>query len=293
MDIVIMPGHSRPEYFKVWIDLVKKANDASKLLYVFCLDTGYDPKYMDLIYTFPYECAFIEMPEADGLSLGKQSRNVLNGLIAGAQNTDELVYYIEEDVFIGVDFFRWHKEIHRKNNLFCSIGTKSNNYEYDTDGDHWHYFLTSECDYQALGNCFKKEVILDLIAPHYNDNYLKNPTGYCLRHFPESIIGRIWTEQDGLIRRILEKSDLKVAYPCVPYAFHAGFYGYNRQPEIMRKSYEEKLRLIQDICFDADKMRAVSEHMGPSYWKDSIPCDLTKTFGKLKRIEAKRIINNT
>jgi hypothetical protein len=245
---------------------------------------------MDLIYDFPYECAYIEMPEPKGLSLGKQSRNVLNGLIAAAQHTDDLVYYVEEDVFIGVDFFRWHKEIHKKNkNLFCSIGTKSNNYEYQTDDDHWHYFLTSEVDYQALGNCFKKEVILDLIAPHYNDNYLINPTGYCLKHFPHSIIGRIWTEQDGLIRRILEQSELKVAYPCVPYAFHSGFYGYNRQPEIMRKSYDEKLKLIQETCFDPVKMKQVSQHMGESYWKDSIPCDLTKTFGSLKRIEAPKI----
>ena len=129
MNLVVMPGHSRPEYFKVWIEQVKKANDAKGLFYLFCLDSGYDEKYMDLIYDFPYECAYIEMPPAKGLSLGKQSRNVLNGLIAAAQNTDELVYYVEEDIFIGVDFFRWHKEIHKRNkDIFCSIGTKSNNY---------------------------------------------------------------------------------------------------------------------------------------------------------------------
>ena len=294
MNICVMPAHSRPEYFKVWTELVQKANGASDLFYLFCLDYGYDPKYMDLIYSFPYECAYIEMPEPVGLHLGKQSRNVLNGLVAAAQNTDELVYYVEEDVFIGVDFFRWHREIHkREKNIFCSIGTRSNNYQYQTDGFTSHYFLSREVDYQALGNCFKKQVILDLIYPHFNDAYLTNPVGYCTRHFPLSIIGSRWTEQDGLIRRILELKKMPVAYPCVPFAFHSGFYGYNRQPEVMRKSYEDKLALIREVCFDKDKMKAWQQGMGPSYWMDSIPVELDLTFDKLKRVQADKIINNT
>jgi hypothetical protein len=234
------------------------------------------------------------MPKEDGLTLGKQSRNVLNGLVAAAQNADELVYYVEEDVFIGVDFFRWHKEVHkREKNIFCSIGTKSNNFKYTVDDFPSHYFISREPDYQALGNCFKKNVILDLIYPHFNDYYLSNPTAYCLRHFPLSSIGSIWTEQDGLIRRIMELKKLSVAYPCLPFAYHSGFYGYNRQPELMRKSYEEKLALIRDVCFDKVKMRLMSEHMGASYWMDSIPCELDLTFDKLKRVQVEKIINNT
>jgi hypothetical protein len=293
-DIVVMPGHSRPEYFKVWTELVQKAHGADELFYLFCLDSGYDKKYDELISEFPYECGIIRMPEQPGLALGKQSRNVLNGLVAAAQHTDELVYYVEEDVFIGVDFFRWHKEIHkREKDIFCSIGTKSNNFRYDVDGFVSHYFLTSECDYQALGSCFKKSVILDLIYPHFNDAYLNNPTAYCLRNFPLSSIGKIWTEQDGLIRRILELKKMKVAFPCLPFAFHSGFYGYNRQPEVMRKTYDEKLALTREVCFDRAKMRAWQEGMGESYWKDSIPCELDNTFQALKRVRAEIIINTT
>ena len=289
MDIVVMPGHSRPEYFKVWTELVQKAKGASDLFYLFCLDSGYDPKYMDLIYDFPYECAYIEMPEAEGLTLGKQSRNVLNGMIAAAQQTDEFVYYIEEDVFIGVDFFRWHKEVHKREKVFCSIATKSNNTQYTVDDFASHYYITQECDYQALGVCFRKEIILDLIKPHYNDSYLSNPTAYCLRHFPLASIGSIWTEQDGLIRRILEQKKMSVAYPCLPFAYHSGFYGYNRQPEVMRKTYDQKLKLIRDVCFDKVKMRLMSEHMGPSYWMDSVPCELNLTFDTLKRVNVEKI----
>ena len=290
MNYVVTPCHSRPEYLKVWIELVKKAEGASSLFYLFCLDHGFDPKYEDLIYEFPYECGITYMPEPTGLHLGKQSRNVLNGLISAAQHSDDLVYYVEEDVFIGVDFFRWHKEIHkREKDIFCSIGTKSNNYQYSVDGFTSHYFTTSEVDYQALGNCFKKEVILDYIYPHYNDNYLFNPTGYCKRNFPLSIIGSNWTEQDGLIRRIMELNKLSVAYPCLPFAYHAGFYGYNRQPQVMKKSYKEKLALIREVCFDKALMKKWQEGMGESYWKDSIPVELDLTFDSLRKMDVDKI----
>ena len=284
MDIVVTPLHTRPELFKVWTELVKKANGASDLMYLFCLDYGYDPRYEDLIYEFPFECAVIKMPQTE-YKLGKQSNNVLNGMVSAAQNTDDLVYYVEEDIFPGVDFFRWHKEIHkREKDIYCSIGTKANDTKYRLDGFYQHYYVTKEPDYQSWGSCFRKEVILKLIYPHFNEAYLTNPTGYCLRNFPLSIIGSRFTEQDGLIKRILEINKLTVAYPCYPYAYHAGFYGYNRQPEVMRKSYDEKLKLIREVCFDREKM---AKYTAP--FTDSVPVDLDITFDQLKRVVVDKI----
>jgi hypothetical protein len=283
MNIVVTPLHSRPEMFKVWSELVKKANGASDLFYLFCLDYGYDEKYLDLIYEFPFECSIIEMPET-AYKLGKQSNNVLNGMVSAAKHADNLVYYLEEDIFPGKDFFLWHLNIHLKEtDIFCSIATKANDTRYDFKIDKDHYYLTSEPDYQSWGSCFKKEVILDMIYPQFNESYLTDPTGYCLRHWPKSFIGSKWTEQDGLIRRILEASPLQVAFPCYPFAFHAGFYGYNRQPQIMRKSYDEKLELIRKVCFDADLMRLYS------IYQDSEVIDLDTTFDETKKIVTKNL----
>lgn len=289
MDICVTPCHSRPEYFKVWSELIQKAKGSSELFYVFCLDSGYDPIYEDLIYDFPFECTTIKM-HAENLQLGKQSRNVLNGLIAAATHSDKYVFYIEEDIFVGKDFFRWHYEVNKQqSDIFCSIATKSNNTQYKTTGFQSHYYLTNEPDYQALGNCFKKEIILDMIAPHYCDAYLQAPTQYCLKHWPKSRIGSIWTEQDGLIRRILEQSKMNVAYPHVPFAFHSGFYGYNRLPHLLRKPYEERLKMVREVCFDKAKMKEMLEPLGESYWKDSIPCELDLTFDSLKLVMAEKI----
>jgi hypothetical protein len=283
MDIVVTPLHSRPEMFKVWSELVTKCNGSSDLFYLFCLDYGYDEKYLDLIHQFPFECSYIEMPKSN-YTLGKQSNNVLNGMCAAARHSDNLVYYLEEDIFPGVEFFRWHSEIHKQEpDIFCSIATKANDTRYDFALNPDAYYLTSEPDYQSWGSCFKKEVIIEMIYPHFNEAYLTDPTRYCLTHWPGSFIGSKWTEQDGLIRRILEASDLKVAFPCYPFAYHAGFYGYNRQPEIMRKTYEEKLKLIQEVCFDREKMKAYS------IYQDSDPVDLKVTFGTLTKVETDKI----
>lgn len=283
MNIVVTPCHSRPEMFKVWAELVLKCEGAQDLLYLFCLDSGYDPRYDDLIEDFPLEKAVIRMPHSN-LKLGKQSQNVLNGMVAAAQNTSELVIYLEEDIFPAVDFFRWHLDIHSKQpDIFCSVATRGNNNTYTVDEDINHYYLTDKPDYQSWGSCFKKQVILDEIYPHFNDAYLTDPNGYCFTRWPQSVVGKRFTEQDGLIRRILEVSGLKVAYPCYPLAYHAGFYGYNRQPDVMRKSYDEKLKLIREVCFDVDMMDKYS------VYKDSVPIELTRKYDSLSLIEVKCI----
>jgi len=290
-DVVVMPGFNRPEYFQVWTELIQKADEAGDMLYIFCLDYGYDRKYEELIDRFPYDNAVIRMNRS-ALTLGKQSRNVLNGMIAGANYAKQhggMVFYVEEDVFIGRDFFRWHKEVHRQQkDIFCSIGTRNNNTQYLTDGMRGHYYLShpDRCDYQALGSCFKPNIITDLIAPHYCTAYLTNPTAYCLRNFPNSSIGRIWTEQDGLIRRIMEINRMRNAFPCLPRGYHAGFYGYNRQPELVKKSYDEKLALVREVCFDDAKMRKFA--IGLGYYLDSVPCELDTDFDDLRCVEVEK-----
>lgn len=279
MNIVVTPLHSRPEMFKVWTELVLKCTDIDDLLFLFCLDWGYDEKYEDLIENFPLEKSVIRMPYSD-LKLGKQSQNVLNGMVAAAMHSSDLVYYLEEDIFPAVDFFNWHFDIHKQQpDIFCSIATKGNNNTYTVDHDINHYYLTSRPDYQSWGSCFKKQVILDYIYPHFNDAYLNDPNAYCFGNWPQSIVGRAFTEQDGLIRRILETSGKAVAYPCYPLAYHAGFYGYNRQPNVMSKSYDEKLKLIREVCFDADLMDRYS------VYKDSVPIDLTREYSVLSLIK--------
>ena len=282
-DILVCPLWQRPEFLRVWIEVITRSEMADQLFYIFCLDHGYDTRHLKILKEdFPFDYGIIKMPKSS-YKLGKQSFNVLNGMLSAAHKSGRLVFYVEEDIFPGKDFFKLHYEIHKQqSDIFCSIGTRCNNSPWITDGYLQHYYLSNRPDYQSWGSCFKKEVILKYIMPHFNEDYFKDPNGYCARNFAGSVVGNRFTEQDGLIRRIVEKTDLKIAYPHVARAYHAGFYGYNRKGKGRHLSYDEKVELVRQVAFNPDMMKEHSVNEG--YYKDSKPIDLDTDFTILELV---------
>lgn len=279
-DVVVVPVFDRPEMLMIWMDLVIQAWESEDLLYIFCLDYGYDKTYDKILDGFPYRYAVIRT-RPKKYSIGKQSFNVLNGLMNGAYYAKELVFYVEEDVFIGKDFFQWHREVHRQQEeIFCSIATRNNNTKYMTDGFLQHYYLSFKPDYQALGTCFKKGIILDHIREHFVEEYFRNPIKYCLNRFPGSIIGKFYGEQDGLIRRIIEECKMPVAFPHIPRGFHGGIYGYNRRdPKIKKMKLAERKQKILDTAFNPEALKRYVQQ--PHFFSDSEPCDLDTHFDEM------------
>lgn len=272
-EILVCPLWRRPEFLKVWIDLIKKVDNPEGIYFIFCLDYSYDPlneQILDKYFPFPY--GVIKTPD-QRLKMGKQSFNVLNGLMSAMNHSQGLIYYLEEDVFPGKDFFNWHRRIHeRESDIFCSIATRNNNTKYQTIDNPDYYYISRKPDYQALGTCFKPEVLREYILPHFMVDYFKDPVGYCIRNFPDSFIGKFYVEQDGLIRRIIEQCKKPIAFPHYPRAYHAGFYGYNRRNQFHMPSFEAKVKHIMEHAFDNEKMRRVS--LNEYYYQDSMPIDL-------------------
>jgi hypothetical protein len=214
----------------------------------------------------------------------KQSYNVLNGYLVAAGMADNYVFMIEDDIFPGHDFFRCHYNLQElERGLFCSIATRNQNTRHYSGNiaqsdNQFTYKVTSQPVYQSLGVCFNKEVVKQLIAPHAQSaQYYKNPRPYCLTHFKSSI-GADFVEQDGLIRRIHERTKMPIAYPDYPRAYHAGLYGYHRLIEDVRmRSLDKRISWIMDTCFDARKMKPYDQH------NDSQPCDLSVNCELLSR----------
>ena len=280
-DVVITPLFKRPEYLKVWIEVLKKVDCAEEHFYIFCEDYGYDQTHDFILKSFPFEFGVVKTPRTN-YRLTKQSYNVLNGLMVGAKHSDNLVYYIEEDIFLAKDFFRFHREV-QKEDLFCSIGTKNNNSQFDVTDNQDYYYLSDRGDYQSLGSCFNREILLKQVAPHFTNDYFKNPVEYCTRHFPLSSIGKFFVEQDGLIRRILEKSKMFTAFPHVPRGFHGGIYGYNRRDDSINKlKFEEKVNKIKEVAFSKTNLKNYVKH--PEYYTDSEPCRLDTDFKELTKV---------
>jgi hypothetical protein len=117
-----------------------------------------------------------------------------------------------------------------------------------------------------------------LIAPHVNMSYLRRPKKYLRRHFAASAVGLGFVEQDGLARRIQEQSTFPIAWPCVPRAFHAGFFGARggwqafRRPSGVGESIRERVQLLADTIYNADAMRNVIA--SPEFIDSCLPCSL-------------------
>lgn len=277
--VVVIPVFNRPEFLTVTLDLISKSEGSSKNTYIFCLDHGFKTSNIKVINNFRgrgFKCIVKKTPFRS-LSLGKQSYNVLTGykLAYDTPDQDGLICLIEDDIFISNDFFRWHAAIHSKEGrIFCSIATRNNNRNVKTEDDLNLYYLT-HLDYQSLGVCFNRDA-LGIVLKHYTFDYFNDPISYLEKHFPKSSIGKYYAEQDGLIRRIQEVTDYKIAFPHVPRAFHAGFYGKNRGVKMVG-TFAEKVRFIYENCFTPDGMKRLAAN--DNFYEDSIPVNLVNYWG--------------
>jgi hypothetical protein len=284
-DVVLLPCWQRPEFLWHCIDNISQADGIENIHVIFRPDTGFAPDILDVILTQGRRLASFEIqyPPVCPFRRTKQSANVLLGYLHAASIARQFVFLIEEDIMVARDFFRWHRDVHAvQPQLFCSIAAKNHNREVAASSDAAAYY-GSTGDYCSWGVCMNRRVIQESIAPHVNVSYFRKPKRYLRRHFPASEVSLAFIEQDGLIRRIQEKSQKPLAYPCAPRAYHAGFYGYNRAGGL-DGSLADKVQQIASIIYSADAMRAAAAN--PDYAADSVPVTLcADEWSALKQVE--------
>jgi hypothetical protein len=261
------------------LDNLARNDDIDSVHVLFRLDTGFSPETLDVIRSFErripdYE---IELAIPAPFRRTKPSTNILFGLLHAALTARKFVFLVEEDVMVARDYLRWSRAVHAAAGpLFCSISVSNPNRELALPADSAGYYLSSG-DYCSTGPCFQKEILLDLVAPHFNLPYLWRPKKYIRRRFPDSGIGLGFVEQDGLIRRIQEQSVYPIAWPCVPRAFHAGFRGAQGNwqnfalPE-HAKPLDERIQRLAGTLYSAEAMRAAVDR--PEFLQSCMPCEL-------------------
>jgi hypothetical protein len=273
-DIVVLPCWRRPEFLWHCLDNLAKAEGIADIKVIVRPDTGYVPDNLEVVRAFSEHLGNIEIqyPTPTPYRRTKQSANILLGYLLAAAQAREFVYLIEEDVMVARDFFRWHREVHSlaDNALFCSIAVKNPNRTLVLPKDVGGYYLSSR-DYCSTGVCFDKRILRSMIAPHVNMAYMRQPKNYIRRQFTSSNIGLGFVEQDGLIRRVQERSGLPIAWPCVPRSFHAGFYGYNRQGGLTGH-LSKRVRILADTIYDVESVRTVAAQA--NFANSCLPSDL-------------------
>ena len=99
-------------------------------------------------------------------------------------------------------------------------------------------------------------------------------------------MGNCFTEQDGLIERVMLKSGRKVAFPFVSRAYHAGFYGYHRDVPLRPNGFlEAKIQGLRKLLSDPEVY--ASPTYNPYNDCERFPEDLTfrEWSGIVKKVE--------
>ncbi len=283
-DVLVLPCWRRPEFLWHCLDNLTRAEGFGSVHVLFRPDTGYLPDNIDVIHSFAERLPSFEisLPPPCPFRRTKQSANLLLGYLAAAAPATQYVFLVEEDTMVARDFFRWHRAVQAAAGpLFCSIATRNPNRAVTPPEDPEGYYISSG-DFAANGVCFDKSVVQRLIAPHVNMAYFRRPKAYLRRHFPESRVGLGFVEQDGLLRRIQERSDLPIAYPCMPRGFDAGFYGYNRPGGVPGELAQRVRQLASTIYSEAAMRKAVD----PQFIERCAPVDLQpRHWARQRRID--------
>lgn len=282
--IVVIPCFNRIGFLKICIDYIYEAEQAEQYYYIFCVDYGYDKRILDLIRKFKYTYAISERKYLVN-GIGKQSANVLFGFKEALQYCeDKPIYYIEDDVFIGKDFFTFGEKIIKKEDVFCAILSKNHNCNDITLNNINAYYVKKSNEYQGIGTVYNSDLMRKFLLPHINHDYIYNPLYYVAKNF-NSKFGNEFCEQDGLIRRIIEAEELSVAFSHVPRCFHAGFFGYHRSAFsfIQNMPINEQVKRIKEIAFNVEMLKDYVNDV--HLIKDSEPVDLSIKHSFCKRID--------
>lgn len=224
---------------------MKEAENADKNFYVFLVDRGFHTQVVDVIKNFPFDKAIRFTPQH---RYHGNSYNVLEGYKYGLSlcesKKSDLVYLIEEDIWVGKDFFTFHEKVQSQHPAFCVSAVRNQNdpTPHPALPEAVYYHTT----FQSLGISYKTDS-LKQIAKHAQPEFYRHMLQYVKRHFPKSRYGTSWCEQDGLINRIVETNPTQCLYPYVARAFHAGFVGYNRQGKSLEGSLENRVAKLKSM----------------------------------------------
>lgn len=235
-DIVLVPTYNRPEYLLLCLERILAADGGSEKEVWVQHDTHQNIPSADLSLTREVVCRF-----EGKFAYLRYGERLPHGYYGNTFSTMEMykqacetdarfVYLVEDDVHVGVDFFRWHESVQGSGTYFCSVAWSCRRNPKAVLSDDPLGYIETSCDYASVGVCWRRES-LERVAHHACPAYYANPSEYLRKAFPDNPIpGWKWTEQDGLIMRLLLQPGASnvVAWPSRPRCAHVGLHGYHR-----------------------------------------------------------------
>lgn len=270
----IVPAHVRPEFLWLALERLEACEDRSAVT-VF-IDRGGVKENEEVLAHFPWAESY---RRANHGTYGN-SLNLLEAYRWAIECGAEQVFCVEEDVLVAPDFFRWHRAVQAAEpELFASIATRNLRQAIQVPPAPDGYYLAGY-GFSSTGCCLPRRTIQ--AALEHTPVYYRNMRAYCLERFPASRFGDSWWEQDGLLLRIAEAGDARISWPCVPRAWHVGYFGYNRTGQGPQGGLEERVAEVRRAVTDS---AAMAGGYGDT---DAVPDEFAADWAALRRVEVRQ-----
>lgn len=211
------------------------------------------------------------------------TQNVMEAYKKAFETDANFVYLVEDDVFVMPDFFEWHEAVQAQEDYFCSVAYRcSRNHEAFTDIVDPNAYFTTGRDYASIGVCWKRKNLASLVA-HAKTEYYNDLDGYMTKTFPGNRFGDCFSEQDGLIMRLLWDTKGITAWPYVPRCFHMGWYGYHRPNGFRPNGHlDQKIAALRGMIHNAETLRTAAPDYGDI---EAMPTDAVGEWNKLYKVQ--------
>lgn len=261
-EIILIPAYNRIEFLTLCLENLLNA-DGKKPPILVCVDNhqGAPPsievvEFLEQLKQVPaYQLEYVILQPHNYAGLSHAIMSGMN-LALHHQSRPDFVYYIEDDVMVGKDFFEWHRAVRDLGKWFVQVACKNHCTETKRKNSKDPNLLyTTDFDYTALGAGFHRDSICHILQ-HSTSVYWKNTGAYVQKMFPKSVIPTMYSEQAGLIRRVMEAEPrFKSVWPYLPRGFHAGFDGKNcKGKAIPGKTSRDRIDYLRGILQNKKKM---------------------------------------
>jgi hypothetical protein len=210
-NVVVMPTLKRPEFLALALESIDRAEQAPDDVRIYI---DFDDRYkiadqVEYVRDKYLPRATIYQAKAH-VKAPSGCWNILNSMKGGYESGADLIFFIEEDVRVYHDYFKWSIEAQRSG-CFATSGRFIKRY-----GENY---------YTNPGASFRRGS-LALVVPHINDDFFSDRRAYLTRTF--GAFEGASDLDDGLIRHVMCSVNGFVEHPDTPKVVHQGFHMYGK-----------------------------------------------------------------